>query len=150
MPLQIELALVAPMAKLVDATDLNNLSGSCGNELLDPIKFGEPPKLKSFRQRRANPGGEPPGRCREWTVGTYGRWPMVEAHSRLQTRSRGGENRRGMKIRWPQGHAGSTPARGTKLGDFSSCALALQRQPLACRHAPDIDGFAAAAQFELR
>jgi len=33
------------MAKLVDATDLKKLSGSPGNRLLDPIKFGESPRL---------------------------------------------------------------------------------------------------------
>jgi len=41
---------------------------------------------------------------------------MVEAHSRPQTRA-GAATKVvvGMKIRWPKGHAGSTPARGTNF-----------------------------------
>jgi len=33
------------MAKLVDATDLEQLSGSRGNALSDPVKVGEPPGI---------------------------------------------------------------------------------------------------------
>jgi hypothetical protein len=66
---------------------------------------------------------------------------MVVAHSRPQTRSGAAVKAvAGKKIRWPKGHAGSTPARGTNL---------LQRQTLGRRHAPDIDGPAAAAQLKL-
>ena len=36
---------LAPMAKLVDATDLKQLSGSRGNALPDPVKVGEPPGI---------------------------------------------------------------------------------------------------------
>src|SRR5882762_9997783 len=46
----------------------------------------------------------------------------------------------GMKIRWPQGHAGSTPARGTR---FLKC------EPLHRRHAPDVQRCTAAAQGVL-
>src|ERR1700689_4232236 len=41
---------------------------------------------------------------------------MVVAHSRPQTRACAATKVvAGTKIRWPQGHAGSTPARGTNL-----------------------------------
>jgi hypothetical protein len=36
---------LAPMAKLVDATDLKQLSGSRGNALPDPVKVGETPGM---------------------------------------------------------------------------------------------------------
>jgi hypothetical protein len=60
---------LAPMAKLVDATDLKQLSGSRGNALPDPVKVGEPlgyPEATPSQSglRRAA------GRCREWTAGT--------------------------------------------------------------------------------
>jgi hypothetical protein len=58
------------MAKLVNATDLRNLSGSIGNELLEPIKVGEPPCFQEFEATPSQSKREPLGRCREWTVGT--------------------------------------------------------------------------------
>ena len=58
------------MAKLVNATDLKDLSGSFGNELLEPIKVGEPPYLYKFEATPSQSKRAPLGRCREWTVGT--------------------------------------------------------------------------------
>jgi hypothetical protein len=80
-------------------------------------------------------------------VGTYGLRPMVKAHSRPQTRvGAAAKAVAGKKIRWPKGHAGSTPARGT----MTLIWLRLYGEPFRRGDAPDIDGFAAAAQLELR
>src|SRR5882762_11995181 len=49
----------------------------------------------------------------------------------------------GTKIRWPQGHAGSTPARGTRHLRTST------GEPFRRRHAPDVQRRAAPAQGVL-
>jgi hypothetical protein len=49
------LARWAPMAKLVDATDLNILSGSRGNALPDPVKVGEPPETPEATPSQSGP-----------------------------------------------------------------------------------------------
>ena len=70
----------------------------------------------------------------------------VVAHSRLQTLMLAAAKAVvGTKIRWPQGHAGSTPARGTTIG-----ACLLTGEPFRRRHAPDVQRRTAAAQSVLR
>jgi hypothetical protein len=61
---------LAPMAKLVDATDLKKLSGSRGNALPDPVKVGEPPGTSRGNAEPIRSATRAAGRCREWTVGT--------------------------------------------------------------------------------
>ena len=51
------------MAKLVDATDLNKLSGSRGNALPDPVKVGEPlgtPKATPSQSGHVQSGRQDP------------------------------------------------------------------------------------------
>ena len=62
-PLWIELRVVGPDGEIGRRNGLENLSGSRGNGLLDPIKFGEPPRLNG-----ASGNAEPIHAMKRWQV----------------------------------------------------------------------------------
>ncbi len=51
----------APVAKSVDAQDLNKIEPDRESGSVKPFKFGETPAPRSARQRRANPGNKRAG-----------------------------------------------------------------------------------------